>query len=101
MMNLSFEGMSGRVELDEHGDLKESISAMNYVIQSGGTMRGRRIGVYDAPSRRYLPVHNSTVVWPGNVLATPADMAASPTAPAGTQKSSAPLPRILKNQYPS
>jgi hypothetical protein len=41
MMNMSFDGMSGRVELDEHGDLKESISAMNYVIQSGGTMRGR------------------------------------------------------------
>jgi hypothetical protein len=78
MMNMSFDGMSGRVELDEHGDLKESISAMNYVVESGGTMRGRRIGVYDAPSRRYLPVHNSTVVWPGNVHAIPADMAALP-----------------------
>jgi hypothetical protein len=80
MMNMSFDGMSGRVELDEHGDLEESISAMNYVAQSGGTMRGRRIGVYDAPSRRYSPVQNDTVVWPGNVHAVPADMAASSTA---------------------
>ncbi len=52
MINMSFDGMSGRVELDEHGDLKQSISAMNYVVLSGGTMRGRRIGVYDAPNRR-------------------------------------------------
>jgi hypothetical protein len=80
MMNMSFDGMSGRVELDEHGDLKESISAMNYVAQSGGSMRGRRIGVYDAPSRRYSPVQNDTLVWPGNVHAVPADMAASSTA---------------------
>jgi hypothetical protein len=79
MMNMSFDGMSGRVELDEHGDLKESISAMNYVVQSGGSMRGRRIGVYDAPSRRYSPVQNATMVWPGNVHAVPADRAASST----------------------
>jgi hypothetical protein len=79
MMNMSFDGMSGRVELDEHGDLKQSISAMSYVVQSGGTMRGTRIGGYDAPSRRYSPVQNGTLVWPGNVHAVPADLAASPT----------------------
>jgi lysylphosphatidylglycerol synthetase-like protein (DUF2156 family) len=78
MMNMSFDGMSGRVELDERGDLKESIRAMNYVVQSGGTMRSRRIGAYDAPSRRYSPVPNATIVWPGNVHTIPADMAASP-----------------------
>jgi hypothetical protein len=78
MMNMSFDGMSGRVELDERGDMKESISAMNYVVQSGGTMHGRRIGVYDAPSRRYSPVQNATVFWPGNVHTVPADMVASP-----------------------
>jgi hypothetical protein len=80
MMNMSFDGMSGRVELDAQGDLKESISAMNYVVQSGGPMRGRRIGVYDAPSRRYSPVQNDSVLWPGNVHAIPAGMAASSTA---------------------
>ena len=80
MMNMPFDGMSGRVELDEHGDLKyESINAMNYVLQSSGTMRGRRIGVYDVVSHRYLPLQNGTVVWPGNVHAIPADMAASPS----------------------
>jgi lysylphosphatidylglycerol synthetase-like protein (DUF2156 family) len=78
MTKLSLDGMSGRVELDERGDLKESISAMNFVIQSGCTMRGRRIGVYDAPSRRYSPVPNATIVWPGNVHTIPADMVASP-----------------------
>ena len=41
-------------------------------------MRGRRIGVFDAPSRRYSLVPNATVVWPGNAHAIPADMAASP-----------------------
>jgi hypothetical protein len=63
--------------------MRESIGAMNYVLGSGGTMRGWHIGVYDALSRRYSPVHNGTMalVWPGNVLTTPADMAASPTAP--------------------
>jgi hypothetical protein len=79
MMNASFDGKTGRVELDEQGDLKESISTMNYVVQSGGPMLGRRIGVYDAPSRRYSPVQNVTVVWPGNVHVVPADMAASST----------------------
>ena len=75
---MSFDGMSGRVELDEISDLKQSISAMNFMVQSSGTMRARRIGVYDAPSRRYSPAQNATVVWPGNVHAVPADLAASP-----------------------
>jgi ABC-type branched-subunit amino acid transport system substrate-binding protein len=80
MMNASFEGKTGRVELDQNGDMKESISVMNYALESG-TMRGRRIGVYDALSHRYSPVQNGTMalVWPGNVHAIPADMAASPT----------------------
>jgi ABC-type branched-subunit amino acid transport system substrate-binding protein len=78
MRNASFDGKSGRVELDENGDIVQSINSMSYVLESG-TMRGRQIGVFDASSRRYLPVHNSTVVWPGNVHAIPADMATSPT----------------------
>jgi hypothetical protein len=78
MMNASFDGKTGRVELDESGDMKESISTMNYVHESG-VMCSRRIGFYDALSRRYAPVHNGTVVWPGNVHAVPADIAASPT----------------------
>ena len=82
MLNASFEGKTGRVELDHSGDMRESIGAMNYVPESGGTMRGWQIGVYDALSRRYSPLHNDTValVWPGNALATPADMVASPSA---------------------
>ena len=82
MLNASFDGKTGRVGLDQSGDMRESIGAMNYLLESGEAMRGWQIGVYDALSRRYSPVHNGTmaVVWPGNVLATPADMAASPTA---------------------
>ena len=79
MRNTSFDGMSGRVELDENGDIVRSIIAKNCVFESGRKMRRRQIGVYNARSRRYSPVLNSTVVWPGNVPSIPADMAASPT----------------------
>jgi hypothetical protein len=79
MMNASFDGKTGRVELDESGDMKESISVVNFVLASDGAMHGRRIGVYDALSSRYSPVRNSTVVWPGNSHAIPADMSALPT----------------------
>ena len=79
MMNGSFDGMTGRVELDKSGDMKESIRVMNYVLESDGAMRGRQIGVYDSPSSRYSAIANNTVVWPGNGHAVPADMAASST----------------------
>jgi hypothetical protein len=59
--------------------MKESIRAMNYLLGSDGAMRGREIGVFSAPSGRYSPVQNNTLMWPGNVHAVPADMGALPT----------------------
>ena len=75
MRNVSFDGMTGRVELDENGDMRESIGAMNSVLESDGAVHGRPVGVYDGPSRRYSPTQNNTVVWPGGVRAMPADSA--------------------------
>jgi ABC-type branched-subunit amino acid transport system substrate-binding protein len=82
MQNLSFDGMTGRVELDENGDMRESIGAMNYVLESEGSMRGRQIGVYDGPSRFYSPLQNRTVVWPGDVRTMPVDSAIAVAAQA-------------------
>jgi hypothetical protein len=82
MMNISFDGMSGRVELDTSGDMKESIRAMNYVVESNGAMRGRQIGVCDWLSPRFSPLVNNTVVWPGGVQELPSDSAVTP-APQG------------------
>ena len=74
MLNSSFDGMTGRLQLDENGDMRESIRAMNYVVDSDGSMYGRQIGLYDALERRYSPLQNSTVVWPGSVYVIPADL---------------------------
>jgi hypothetical protein len=84
MRNVSFDGMTGRVEIDENGDMKESIRAMNYLLESDGAMHGRQIGVC-APSGRYSPLESHTVVWPGGSGATPMDSAEPPggVAPPG------------------
>jgi hypothetical protein len=75
MTSVSFDGMTGRVELDENGDMKESIRALNYVLDTDEAMHGRLIGVIDGPSGRYLPLQNGTVSWPGDLHSTPADFA--------------------------
>jgi hypothetical protein len=69
MRNASFDGMTGRVQIDEFGDMKESLRAMNYVLEDNGLMRGKQIGVYSALERQYS-AGEQRVVWPGgsNVL---------------------------------
>jgi hypothetical protein len=62
--------------------MKESISVMNYVLESNTAMRGRLIGVCDGPSSRYSPLVNSTVVWPGGVQELPSDLAVAPASQA-------------------
>jgi hypothetical protein len=62
--------------------MKESIRAMNYVVESNGAMRGRQIGVCDWLSPRFSPLVNNTVVWPGGVQELPSDSAVTP-APQG------------------
>jgi hypothetical protein len=80
MRNVSFDGMTGRVELDENGDMRESIGAMNSVLESDGAVHGRQVGVYSGLSRRYSPTWNNTVVWPGGVWTVPTDSALMSTA---------------------
>jgi len=81
MRNVSFDGMTGRVEIDENGDMKESIRAMNYLLGSDGAMRGRQIGVHSAPSGRYSPLESHTMVWPGGSGAAPIDFIDSAEPP--------------------
>ena len=84
MLNVSLDGMTGRVELDEHGDLKESIRAMNYVRQSaagcgqwaspecvGTKMIGTQIGIFDGVSHVYTPAPSQVVQWPSGTTDIP------------------------------
>jgi hypothetical protein len=80
MTSVSFDGMTGPVELDENGDMKVSIRAVNYVLERDGAMLGRQIGVMQGPSQRYSPLQNSTVLWPGGVHTMPADFAEAQAA---------------------
>jgi hypothetical protein len=74
MRSASFAGMTGRVELDGDGDMKESIRAMNYLLKSDEKqMHGSQIGVHDALSRRYSPLQNVEVTWPGGLRVVPVD----------------------------
>jgi hypothetical protein len=73
MMKISFDGMTGRVELDENGDMKESIQAVNYVLGKDGTMRSRIVGVFNG--HQYSAMQNSSVIWPGGAGTPPVDSA--------------------------
>ena len=70
MRNASFDGMTGRVLLDESGDMKESIRTMNYVLEADGIMRGRRMGTYSGLNREYSAAPYA-VIWPGGSSAMP------------------------------
>jgi ABC-type branched-subunit amino acid transport system substrate-binding protein len=73
MMNVSFDGQTGRVELDANGDMKESIRAINFLLQSDGAMHGKRVGVYNAVGRQYTADPNRTIIWPGGTTSVPVD----------------------------
>ncbi len=77
MMRTSFDGMTGRVELDERGDMKESIRVMNYFLRLDGSMGQKQVGLFDAVGGGYSTPPNGTVVWPGGVVMLPSDFAAS------------------------
>jgi atrial natriuretic peptide receptor A len=84
MRNASFDGMTGRVEIDQSGDMKESLLVLNYLLGNDGSMKRNTMGVYDALSRHYNPARGYTIVWPGGVGATPKD---SPmTCPPGASR---------------
>jgi hypothetical protein len=75
MKNASFDGMTGRVELDENGDMKVSILAWNYVLLRDSALTPTQIGMYDALGARYDP--NSTAIWPGGTSTVPLDAPAA------------------------
>jgi hypothetical protein len=69
MQNISFDGMTGRVELDENGDLKETIQARNY-LRANDSMVSVQIGVYYPVLQKYAP--NPVLVrWPGDTTDLP------------------------------
>ena len=70
MKNVSFDGMTGRVQIDQSGDMKESLRAMNYVLEGDRTMHGKQIGVYSALDRQYSAVQHD-VIWPGGCDVVP------------------------------
>ncbi len=78
MMNISFDGMTGKVELDENGDMKESIQAVNYFLGKDGAMHSKMMGLFDG--HQYSAVRTSSVIWPGGAGTTPVDSAPAETA---------------------
>ena len=69
--NVSFDGIRGRVSLDENGDMKETICALNYVADSDGTLSVKIVGSYDAVEQHYIRLTNRSIIWPGNSLTVP------------------------------
>jgi hypothetical protein len=69
MQNISFDGMTGRVELDENGDLKETIQARNY-LRANDSMVSVQIGVYYPVLQKYAP-NPVPVRWPGDTTDLP------------------------------
>ena len=65
MLNASFDGMTGKVALDDSGDMKESIKVLNYKLASDGRMHSSKMGVFDGISRAYVAILNATAIWPG------------------------------------
>jgi hypothetical protein len=68
--SVEFDGMTGKVLLDENGDLKESIQALNYLLR-GDVLIGEQCGVYDASSGLYRVTSTHMVRWPSDVSALP------------------------------
>ena len=80
MTNVSFEGMTGKIELTAQGDLKESFCAKNYKYGNGSMLETVLLGVFDGTNGIYSPVPGQTVVWSGNTAILPVDIIASPAA---------------------
>jgi hypothetical protein len=53
--------------------MKESIRAINFLLQSDGSMHGKRVGVYNAVDRQYTADPNRTIIWPGGTTSVPVD----------------------------
>jgi hypothetical protein len=70
--NLSFEGATGSVKLDAHGDSVLSYQAINLVLTNGELQRNIA-GVFGAGTRSYSS-SDVPIIWPGGLLSVPADV---------------------------
>jgi hypothetical protein len=77
MRNLSYRGMTGQVALDTNLDMLEVIEVMNYAT-AGAHQVGLCYPRLDGTRRRYEPVANRQVVWPGGSSEIPTDAEDSP-----------------------
>ena len=70
LKNVSFEGMTGRVQLDSRGDMLASLAIQNTRRQQA-SMSSELVAVYDAIERKYRP--RAAIEWPGGTSMTPSD----------------------------
>ena len=76
MQSTAFEGVGGRVVLNEHGDRIHSHEIVNYAVGLGGRMGSFVVGVYNNTVQKYR-LSNVAVVWPGSVPQVPTDYIAA------------------------
>jgi hypothetical protein len=75
--NISFQGVTGEVDLDENLDMPGAIEVMNYNYADDVASQ---VGVYYPdvfPLQQYVPVPTRAVIWPGGSNAIPKDAEAS------------------------
>jgi hypothetical protein len=77
--NISFQGVTGEVDLDENLDMLGAIEVMNYNYASEVASQ---VGVYypEVSLQQYVPVPTRAVIWPGgsNVIPKDAEASSSP-----------------------
>jgi hypothetical protein len=74
--SVSFDGMTGRVDLDEHGDMMQSVSIMNTKLNENGAIVQEAVGLFDGATQQMSPKFNFIApTWPGGATQTPIDSA--------------------------
>jgi hypothetical protein len=62
--------MTGTVEIDAAGDMKESIRVKNY-LSVGASMSSIEVGVYQMLGDSYSPTPRTSIFWPGRTTVRP------------------------------
>ena len=70
MKNLTFDGVTGHVQLDSDGDLVETIRIASCIFRDSELRSSQRVAVYNRLSRQ-LTWEISEVVWPGQTTVRP------------------------------
>jgi hypothetical protein len=74
--SVSFDGMTGRVDLDEHGDMMQSISIVNIKLGTNGVIVQEAVGLFDGATQQMSPTFKIIApTWPGGARETPIDSA--------------------------